>query len=60
MAERAASIAAEELAKSRGSEEIQEQDVVMAFFQQTPKPFVSLMVNLMKEVGFDYEKYQPK
>ena len=60
MAEKAASAGAEAFAKARGSEKIQEEDAVRAFFKETPKPFVSLMVNLMKEAGFDYEKYQPK
>ncbi len=57
MAEKAALAKAEALAKERGSEEIQEEDVVKAFFKEIPKPFVGLMVNLMKDVGFNYKKY---
>lgn len=60
MAEKAVLAGAEALAKARGSEQIQEGDVIGAFFKETPKPFIGLMVNLMKEVGFNYEKYQPR
>ena len=60
MAEKSASNKAEVLAKERGSDQIADEDVVKAFFAETPKPFVGLMVNLMKEVGFNYEQYQPK
>jgi len=60
MAEKAATTKAEALAKERSSDTITEEDVVKAFFAETPKPFIGLMVNLMKEVGFAYEQYQPK
>ncbi len=59
MAEKAASVKAEAFAKERGSDKIAEEDVVRAFFLETPKPFVGLMINLMKEVGFDYERFKP-
>jgi hypothetical protein len=48
---------AEDGAKARGSSEVQEIDIVQAFFTEVPKAFYSLMVRMMDEVGFDYKKY---
>lgn len=36
---------------------VEEQDVVSAFFSEVPKPFYSLMIRLLEDVGFDYKKY---
>ena len=60
MAQKSASAKAALLAQERGADAINEEDVVKAFFLETPKPFINLMVKLMKEVGFKYEQYQPK
>lgn len=48
---------AEELAGRRGSKEVEEQDVVSAFFSDVPSPFYSMMVRLLEQNGFDYKKY---
>ncbi len=59
VAEKMAGRQAEINAKERGSQLIEEQDVVRAFFSEVPKPFLEMMVALLKEVGFDYKRYQP-
>ncbi len=48
---------AEENAAFRNAKEINEQDVINAFFSDVPKPFYSMMVRLLDESGFDYKKY---
>lgn len=47
---------AEEVAKIRQAKEIQEQDVIAAFFSDVPSPFYSMMVRLLEQTGFDYRK----
>ncbi len=47
----------EEIAQSRNSAEVQEQDVVSAFFSDVPSPFYSMMIRLLEQTGFDYKKY---
>jgi len=47
---------AEENAKARGSEAIEEPDVIQAFLTEVPKAFYSMMIRLMDDVGFDYKK----
>jgi len=44
-------------ARARGSSQIEEQDIVDAFFSEVPKAFYSLMVRLLHEAGFDYGKH---
>lgn len=46
-----------ENALKRNSQAVGEEDVVEAFFSQVPKPFYSLMIKLLEDVGFDYKKY---
>ena len=48
---------AEENAKSRNSSEVEEEDVIGAFFSDVPSPFYSMMVRLLEQAGFDYKKY---
>lgn len=48
---------AEEIARLRNSNTIEEQDVVCAFFSDVPSPFYSMMVRLLDQSGFDYRKY---
>lgn len=48
---------AEELAGLRGSAQVEEQDVIAAFFSDVPSPFYSMMVRLLEQTGFDYKKY---
>ncbi len=46
------------LAKERGSNRVEEQDIVRAFFAEVPMAFYSLMIRLLQEAGFDYKKYE--
>lgn len=48
---------AEEIAKSRNSQEVIEQDVIGAFFSDVPSPFYSMMIRLLDQTGFDYKKF---
>lgn len=48
---------AEENAAKRGSQQVEEADVVGAFFSDVPSPFYSLMIRLLEQAGFDYQKY---
>jgi len=48
---------AEEIASQRNSNQVQEQDVISAFFTDVPSPFYSMMVRLLEQAGFDYRKY---
>lgn len=48
---------AEENARLRNSSQVQEQDVIAAFFSDVPSPFYSMMVRLLEQTGFDYKKY---
>jgi hypothetical protein len=48
---------AEEVAAKRNSLQVQEQDVVAAFFSDVPSPFYSMMIRLLGQSGFDYKKY---
>ena len=47
----------EENAQSRNSSQVEELDVVSAFFSNVPSPFYSMMVRLLEQTGFDYKKY---
>ncbi len=49
---------AEENAQSRGALQVEEEDIVAAFTSEVPKAFYSLMIRIMDEVGFNYEKYR--
>ena len=46
-----------ELAHARGATQVEEQDVVGAFFTDVPSPFYSMMIRLLEQTGFDYRKY---
>jgi hypothetical protein len=48
---------AEEIAKARNSKQVEEQDVISAFFSDVPSPFYSMMVRLLEQTGFDYKRY---
>lgn len=48
---------AEENAKNRKVSQIEELDVISAFFSDVPSPFYSMMVRLLEQTGFDYKKY---
>ena len=44
-------------AHERGSNLVEEGDIVQAFFSEVPMAFYSLMIRLLDEVGFDYKQY---
>jgi len=46
-----------EVASLRKAGQIEEEDVVAAFFSDVPSPFYSMMVRLLEQTGFDYKKY---
>lgn len=48
------------LARERGADMVQEQDIVRAFFSEVPMAFYSLMIRLLDEAGFDYKKHELK
>ena len=43
-------------ALERGASCVEEPDIVRAFFSEVPKAFYSLMIRLLDEVGFDYQR----
>lgn len=57
MAEGAAARRSEKNAEVRSAPCVEDADVIAAFFQEVPKPFYSLMIKLLEDVGFDYKKY---
>lgn len=48
---------AEENAFRRNAGQVEEEDVIFAFFSDVPSPFYSMMVRLLEKSGFDYRKY---
>lgn len=48
---------AEQNAKSRQARQVEDEDVIAAFFLDVPSPFYSMMVRLLEQSGFDYKKY---
>ena len=48
---------AQENAALRKAQQIEEEDVITAFFSDVPSPFYSMMVRLLEQTGFDYKKY---
>jgi hypothetical protein len=57
IAEEAVSKQAKKNAQLRGSIQIEEEDIIAAFFSDVPNPFYSMMVRLLEQNGFDYKKY---
>ena len=57
IAESAVKERAEENAKLRTATQVQEQDIIAAFFTDVPSPFYSMMIRLLEQTGFDYKKY---
>jgi hypothetical protein len=47
----------EELAQMRGSKKVEEEDVVVSFFQEVPPAFKDMMKRLMDQQGIKYEQY---
>ena len=48
---------AEENARERGSNMVEEDDILKAFFSEIPKGLYSVMIRLLDAVGFNYHKY---
>lgn len=48
---------AKENALARNSRNVNEEDVISAFFSEVPPAFYSMMVRLLEQAGFDYRKY---
>jgi hypothetical protein len=48
---------AQDNAVARNCPQVEEQDVIAAFFSDVPSPFYSMMVRLLEQGGFDYKKY---
>ncbi len=48
---------AEKIAAKRNCGQVEDQDVIAAFFSDVPSPFYSMMVRLLEQNGFDYKKY---
>jgi peptidoglycan/xylan/chitin deacetylase (PgdA/CDA1 family) len=46
---------AENNAQKRGASQVEESDVVAAFFSDVPSPFYSMMLRLLEQNGFDYK-----
>lgn len=48
-----------ENALARGAHQVEEEDILRAFFSEIPRNLYSLMVRLMDTVGFNYRPYEP-
>lgn len=57
IAEKMISAKANEFALGRGAQEIEEMDLVKAFFADCPAPFKDLMKKVLDESKVDYKKY---
>ena len=47
-------------ALERGGKQVEEADIVRAFFSEVPLAFYSLMIRILEDVGFDYREHEPK
>jgi len=47
---------AEKIAVKRNCGQVEDQDVIAAFFTDVPSPFYSMMIRLLEQNGFDYKK----
>ena len=48
---------AQQRAQKRNSNIVNEEDFLNAVFDGVPKPFYTMMVRLLEELDFDYNKY---
>ena len=48
---------AEEIALARGSNTVEDKDVVTAFFQEVPPAFKDMMKRLFSQLNIDYKQY---
>ena len=57
IAESVVRVQAEKIACGRNCGQVEEQDVIGAFFSDVPSPFYSMMIRILEQTGFDYKKY---
>ncbi len=57
IAEQLVKESAQNLAQERGSETVQENDLVVAFFKEVPPAFKDMMKRLFNQQGIDYTQY---
>lgn len=57
IAESVVSKKAQDNALTRNSSQVEEEDVISAFFSDVPAAFYSMMVRILEQTGFDYKKY---
>ena len=57
IAEQLVKESAENLAQERGSEIVQENDLVVAFFKEVPPAFKDMMKRMFNQQGIDYTRY---
>jgi hypothetical protein len=57
IAEKMISTKAQDIAKNRGANQIEEEDLAKAFFADCPTPFKDLMKKVLDESGIEYKKY---
>ncbi len=47
----------EELAKKRNSQEVEDKDLITAFFQEVPPAFKGMLQRLLTQLNVDYSQY---
>jgi len=47
----------EELAKARDSKEVEDKDLIVAFFQEVPPAFKDMLERLLNQLNIDYSQY---
>lgn len=47
----------EELAEARDSKEVEDKDLVVAFFQEVPPAFKGMLQRLLSQLNIDYSQY---
>lgn len=57
IAQRLVKVKSESIAKARGSEEVEDKDLITAFFQEVPPAFKEMLQRLFKQLDIDYSKY---
>ena len=47
----------EQLAKARDSKEVEDKDLIVAFFQEVPPAFKEMLQRLLNQLNIDYSQY---
>lgn len=47
----------EQLAKVRDSKEVEDKDLIVAFFQEVPPAFKDMLQRLLSQLNIDYSQY---